>query len=292
MVTAVRQGFILALVTIAAMPRQGSEYVAKVQAFRKEAETELTRENGWLSVVGLCWIQDGQTIGMTVDAKGHPVIPCPPSKPSTCGFTRNGDRITLTVSQSKRVVLDGKPVEPGTMPMEGGGVSVGPITMTVIRRGSRIGIRVFDNKSKAREEFRGRKWFAVDPAYRISAKYVAYETPRTMPITNVLGDTQPVPNPGYVEFSLHGQKCRLEAEGQGEGLFFNFSDKTSGRSTYPAGRFLDAPKPESGMVTLDFNQATNPPCAFTAFATCPLPPSGNALPVDVKAGEKTHHPKE
>jgi uncharacterized protein (DUF1684 family) len=93
-----------------------------------------------------------------------------------------------------------------------------------------------------------------------------------------------------VVFTVNGQSCRLEAQSSGSGLFFNFRDRTSGDTTYPAGRFLDAPKPQNGKVTLDFNQAVNPPCAFTAFATCPLPPHENQLAVRIPAGELTHHP--
>jgi uncharacterized protein (DUF1684 family) len=108
-------------------------------------------------------------------------------------------------------------------------------------------------------------------------------------ITNVLGDTTPVPSPGYVTFTIGGKECRLEAQSEASGLFFNFSDTTSGKSTYPAGRFLDAPPPVNGTMTLDFNQATNPPCAWTAYATCPLPPAANHLSVAIRAGELAHH---
>ncbi len=124
----------------------------------------------------------------------------------------------------------------------------------------------------------------------MKARYVTHKAGTTIPITNVLGDTAPAPNPGYVEFRFHGQTCRLEAIDEGDTLFFNFQDGTSGKETYPAGRFLNTPLPKDGFVTLDFNRAVNPPCAYTAFATCPLPPKGNVLKVRMTAGEKTHHP--
>jgi uncharacterized protein (DUF1684 family) len=108
-------------------------------------------------------------------------------------------------------------------------------------------------------------------------------------ITNVLGQVDPVVNPGYVTFTLGGKPCRLEAEDQGGGFFFNFHDLTSGTETYGAGRFLNTPGAENGKVVLDFNRAINPPCGYTEFATCPLPPSMNYLQVAVRAGEKKFH---
>jgi uncharacterized protein (DUF1684 family) len=110
-----------------------------------------------------------------------------------------------------------------------------------------------------------------------------------LPITNILGDTELSPNPGYVEFKIAGKTHRLEAIDAGDELFFNFKDLTNGAKTYGAGRFLYAKAPKNGQVTLDFNQAVNPPCAYTAFATCPLPPKANYLQVAIEAGElKTH----
>lgn len=269
-----------------------TDYRDKVAKFRQSSAAELTGDSGWLSVVGLCWLQDGQTVGFDLDPKGHPVISSPQSQSNFRGFTRKGDQVMLNITPSSNVTVNGKLAQPGPLAPDSDKVVVGNATMMVIRRGARVGIRVFDSQSEARKEFKGQKWFPIHPAYCIQAKYVAYDKPRSMPITNVLGDTQPVSNPGYVEFTLHGKTCRLEAQDAGNGFFFNFSDLTTGKSTYPAGRFLDAPKPVNGFVTLDFNEATNPPCAFTAFATCPLPPAANALKVEVKAGEKTHHPKE
>ena len=103
--------------------------------------------------------------------------------------------------------------------------------------------------------------------------------------------TDEEPSPGYAEFQIKGRTLRLEPVAEEDDLFFMFKDTTSGRTTYGAGRFLYADKPKDGTVELDFNKAENPPCAFTAFATCPLPPKQNALPLAVEAGEKTygHH---
>jgi len=158
----------------------------------------------------------------------------------------------------------------------------------------RYGVRLRDRNSAMRREFKGLRWHPVDPAYRVVAQFVAYPEPKTIPVPNILGDTPEMTSPGYVEFTLAGQALRLEPVFDGADaheLFFIFGDQTNGLETYPSGRFLYAALPESGQVVLDFNKAENPPCAFTPFATCPLPPKQNRLPVRVEAGELSygHH---
>ena len=155
----------------------------------------------------------------------------------------------------------------------------------MIQRGSRTGIRLKDASSAARRNFAGLHYFPIREAFRIKAKYTPYDQPRKIRIVNVLGDASEDLSPGYVEFDLAGKHCRLEPLLEGNLLFFIFKDKTSGRETYPAGRFLYANLPKAGRVILDFNKAINPPCAFTPFATCPLPPRQNRLGVSIEAGE-------
>jgi len=160
------------------------------------------------------------------------------------------------------------------------------LTLFVIHRGDRYGIRLKDMDSKLRKDFAGRHWFPVQPAYRVTAKFVAYDPPKLIAVPNVLGETSQMPSPGYVQFSLGGQLLRLDPVVEEDSLFFIFHDATSGKGTYPPGRFLHADFAKDGKVTLDFNKAYNPPCAFTPYATCPLPPKQNRLPVSIEAGEK------
>jgi len=163
----------------------------------------------------------------------------------------------------------------------------------VIKRMDRTGIRMRDPNAATRRNFTGCKWFPALEKWRIRAKWVAYPTPKKIRITNILGMTDEEPGPGYAEFSVNGRTVRLEPviEDPGE-LSFMFKDATSGKTTYAQGRFLDTGLPKDGYVTLDFNQAYNPPCAFIAFATCPLPPRQNTLTVPIEAGEKKYgqHP--
>jgi uncharacterized protein (DUF1684 family) len=164
-------------------------------------------------------------------------------------------------------------------------------TMFVIHRGDRYGIRLKDTESDSRKQFTGLQWFPLKESYRVTAKFVAYEAPKMITIPNILRETEQDPSPGYVVFTLNGQSLRLDPVMEDDQLFFIFRDLTSGKGTYPAGRFLYADLPKNGEVVMDFNQAQNPPCAFTAFATCPLPPKQNRLSVRIEAGELNygHH---
>ncbi|MBI1757369.1 MAG: DUF1684 domain-containing protein [Fimbriimonas ginsengisoli] len=266
-------------------------YRAEMAKWRAEQEADLKKENGWLSVAGLFWLAEGDnTVGSGASCK----IRLPGSAPADVGvLSRNGEHVRLRVAAGVAVTVGGKPVTDQELKTDAKGspdrVKVGDLTFTIIQRGARIGVRLFDPNSKARRGFTGLHWFPVDPALRIKAAFNAYAKPKMIPITNVLGDVRMAPSPGYVEFKVGGRKMRLIAETTDTGLFFNFQDRTSGKTTYPAGRFLDAPKPSGGFVAIDFNQATNPPCAFTSFATCPLPPAGNRLGVAIRAGELNYH---
>jgi uncharacterized protein (DUF1684 family) len=170
-------------------------------------------------------------------------------------------------------------------------VQVGDLKFRIIERGGRIGVRLYDPHAATVTEFKGLHWFEPSDKYVITAKFTPYLPHKEIRITNILGDTAPVGSPGYVTFSIDGKEYRLDAESEGDGLFFNFKDLTNGKTTYAAGRFLNTEKAKDGVVTIDFNRATNPPCAYTAYATCPLAPKSNYLPVAIPAGEQFlgHH---
>jgi len=163
-------------------------------------------------------------------------------------------------------------------------VTLGSLSMFVIQRGDRYGIRLKDLNSRLRREFAGLHYFPVDETYRVTTHLV--RDPKKIPIPNVLGQVQDTPSPGYVEFELHGQKLRLTPVEDAPGeLSFIFRDLTSAKETYGSGRFLDVELKKDGEVVLDFNKAYNPPCAFTPYATCPLPPKENRLAARIEAGE-------
>jgi hypothetical protein len=171
-------------------------------------------------------------------------------------------------------------------------LEVGTYTLSVIARAGRLGLRVRDRESAARKGFRGISGFPVASRYRVSAQFVPFDPPKTATVINVIGDAVDFVSPGQLVFTLDGVEHRLDAvyeTPEKKDLWLIFRDRTSAVSTYPAGRYLHAPLPVDGRVDLDFNVAYNPPCAFTEFATCPIPPKQNWLKVAIEAGEKDYH---
>jgi uncharacterized protein (DUF1684 family) len=167
-------------------------------------------------------------------------------------------------------------------------ITLGTVKFFIIKRGEEQLVRVKDNESELRRDFTGLKWFPIDPSWKIAAKFTAYEKPRTIMFDSQNGVKQPMQSPGFVTFTREGKEYRLDPVIERNELFFIFRDATSNKTTYGAARFLYAAMPVNGTVVLDFNKAINPPCAFTAFATCPLPPPQNRLTLAVTAGEKKY----
>ena len=269
-----------------------SPYVTEIEQWRAKREERLKADGGWLTVTGLFWLKDGpNTLG---SAPGSDmVLPAPaPAKTAVIDFT-NG-KATVRVEPGAAVTSGGKPVT--TMPLradtaEGGPdtLVLGPLSLTVIERGGRYGIRLKDNDAKQRREFAGLTWYPVSESHRVVARFVPHPTPKTIAIANVLGQEDQQPSPGSAVFTIAGKEVRLDPileSPDAKQLFFIFRDATAPRDTYPAGRYLYTDLPKDGVVTLDFNKAYSPPCAFTAFATCPLPPPQNRLPIRIEAGEK------
>jgi hypothetical protein len=267
-----------------------SDFAKATREWRQRQEANLKRERGWLSVAGLFWLDAGEnSFGSAESAK----LRLPDGPPVAGSLNRQGNEVTLTTS-AEGVTLNGVRPTNETLKSDAAGrpdsIRIGRLEMNVIQRGERIGVRLYDPQAPTVTNFKGRTWFPADEKWVVRAKFVPYNPPKTVSILNVVGDRSVVPVPGYIEFKRDGKTLRLDAQGDQSGLFLNFQDATSGKETYPAGRFLDTPGPKDGFVEIDFNRAVNPPCAFTLFATCPLPPPGNRLSIPVRAGEKTHHP--
>jgi uncharacterized protein (DUF1684 family) len=163
------------------------------------------------------------------------------------------------------------------------------LSFQLIKRGDKLGLRVKDSQNPDRLNFKGTEFYAPDLKWRLDAQFEPYNPPKPMPITNVLGMESSESSPGAVKFEVDGKEYRIDAitEKGERHLFMIVSDKTSGKDTYPAGRYLYVDPPDaSGQIVIDFNKAFSPPCAFTKFATCPLPPRRNRLPFAIEAGEK------
>jgi uncharacterized protein len=275
--------------------RMVSTFPADIQKYRSDREARLRREDGWLTLVGLFWLDPGaNTFG---SAKTNKIV-MPAKAPAQMGtLSLAGDHVTLTPDPSAALSVDGKrvtaPVEllPDTNEKGPTRVNVGGMHFLVIKRGERYGIRVRDPENPARVHFKGLDFYEPDPRWRVTARVEPHDPPRKISITNIVGMTSEEASPGSLVFDLNGQTYRLDPilEEGSDDLFIIFRDATSRDSTYPAGRYLYASPPgPDGKVILDFNKAYNPPCAFTPFATCPLPPLQNRLPVRVEAGEKKY----
>jgi uncharacterized protein (DUF1684 family) len=281
---------LLVALALALPPVQAAaSYLAEVQKFRAGREAALEADDGWLTVSGLFWLKPGRNTAGS--AAGSDIV-LPGRAPARLGtFELAGGTVTFTADPSARVVQNGRPVTSATFDLSGGGrdgVSAEDLVLFPIQRGDRIGIRMRDLHSRMRTGFTGLRWYPVREAYRVKAKFVAYPEPRTVRVPNVLGQEPEMTSPGYVTFTLEGRTLRLEPVFESDErseLFFVFSDLTSRDATYRAGRFLYAGLPKDGLVVLDFNKAENPPCAYTDFATCPLPLKENRLPVRIEAGE-------
>jgi len=247
--------------------------------------------NGWTTLVGLNWLQEGDNSAGA--ASSNQVVLHGDGMPEFVGsFYRHGQTVSFTADSNVDVRIDGQRIAKSELQTDDlpnpTRLQFGSVSVIAIHRGDRIGLRVRDPDSDARRHFPGLRWFAYDPHWRVAGHFVPFPQERQLRVPDVTGNTQEMMSPGSIFFDVNGAEYRLDAvQEKGEpGLFIMFHDETAGDSTYAAGRFLDVPKPDSaGRTVMDFNRAYTPPCGFTAFATCPIPPKQNWLPLAVRAGE-------
>ncbi len=287
-----RLAAVLALSALAAAAAPDRAYRAAIEAWRADREARLKAEDGWLTVVGLAWLNEGENgVG---SAPGNDVV-LPPDAPARVGaFALRQGKVSVRIDPGVAVTSGGNPVRAMELRPDTSGtpdvLTLGSLSLYVIERQGRVGIRIKDKNAAARAGFGGLAWFPVRESYRVVARFEPYDPPRAIEIPNILGQVERLQSPGAYVFTLGGRELRLdpvfEEPGAAE-LFVIFRDGTSGNETYGAGRFLYTDLPKDGRVTIDFNKAYSPPCAFTAYATCPLPPKQNRLDVRIEAGEKT-----
>jgi len=276
--------------TVAAKPMTHAE---EVEAWRARRIDRLKMEDSWLTLVGLSWLAEGDN---SVGSGPKCVVALPEGKTAANEGTIRLDKgkATFVPAAGSNVTIGGKAV---TAPVEMKPDTSGDPTMLLsgsvkfylIERGGKLAVRIKDSESEARKHFTGIDHYPVDPKWRIEARFEKYDPPKQIPITNVLGQTEPQPCPGALVFEVDGKSYRLEPilEGDDPDFFIIFADTTNRTTTYGAGRFLYATPPgPDGKVIVDFNKAYNPPCVFSPFATCPLPPKQNKLPIAIEAGEK------
>jgi uncharacterized protein (DUF1684 family) len=273
----------------ASTPAVDAAYQQSFEKWKADLVEDL-KEN-WLPLAGLFWLKPGAN-SFGTDAKNSIVLP-EHSAPANAGeFELQGNEVTVKLPAGSNAKIDGKPATTAKLQPDISGkatvIELGKLQMRVIVRGERIGIRVKDLDSPAVRNYRGPIFYPLSAAYRITATWEPSDAKKTVDVPNVLGDVTPTPVAGEARFKINGQDVSLSALGGDpkEGLFFIFKDLTSKTETYPPGRFLQTDPVVNGTVVLDFNEAYNPPCAVTPYATCPLPPRQNQLAVPIPAGEK------
>jgi uncharacterized protein (DUF1684 family) len=280
---------VLGLVLAVVQTTDEAAYRASIEKWRQEREAALRADDGFLTVAGLYFLQEG-TNRFGTDPANDIVLPSGP--PQAGVFEHRGGATTVKLAEGTVATIDGKAIrEMALKPdsAEGGPdrVIIGDLSLFVHASGKRQAIRLRDKNSVIRREFKGCRWFPIDAAYRVEGRLMHYNAMKRVQVPNILGDVEEYTSPGLVVFTLQGREIKMEPVLSSRGRYwFVFRDQTSGKETYGAARFLYADAPGAdGKVVIDFNRAYNPPCAFNPHTTCPLPSPQNRLPVPIKAGE-------
>jgi uncharacterized protein (DUF1684 family) len=273
-------------------------YAKEISEWQTKRLAELKSEDGWLTLVGLFWLKEGENkIGSD---KSNNIVLAPEKIGTQTGVFVLKDGVVLFETQpGSAFTVEGKPITHLDLKSDEDRsptvLQLGSLTFQIIKRGERLGLRVKDKQNPDRVNFQGTQFYPADLKWRVDAQFAPYTPPKIVSVTNVLGMESGETSPGAVKFTIDGNAYQLDAiTEKGESKYFMIvADKTSGKDTYPAGRYLYVDPPDaSGRLVIDFNKAYSPPCAFTKFATCPLPPRQNRLPFAIEAGEKySGHPQ-
>jgi len=287
--------FAIAVLVFADVP---SDWKAGLLAWRTHREQRLSAPDGWLTLVGLEWLKPGpNTVGSAPDNRIRLSSVAPPH----LGVIEvSGSDIRLTPPATgfpAGVQLDSAPVQAAKLAddeaQNPSKLTAGPLTILLLHRGDRYALRIKDSQAPTRLNFHGLHWYDPDPRYRVEARWIPFVPMKKIRIPSIIGVTDEMPAPGLAEFTLDGKTLQLEPvleEPDAKQLFFILRDATSRTTSYGAARFLYTDFPDHGLdqpgyLVLDFNRLQNPPCAYTAYATCPLPPEQNRLAIALPVGE-------
>jgi uncharacterized protein (DUF1684 family) len=282
---------------------QESSWEKENAAWREQHKADLLKPDGWLSLTGLEWLQPGaNSAGSAPDNKIH--LSAGPAHLAILHL--EGETVTLNPPAGgfpADFLVAGAPAKKQALRAEANTdkvsprLTIGTLNMYVIRRGARFALRIKDSHSPGITGFHGLKWFEPDPAFRVIARWIPYSPYKIITLATLVGTSYDQPVPGTAEFNLAGKTFRLEPVLEDPAvakLFFILRDTTSSTTTYGACRFLYTGFPTNGLdkpgeLALDFNRLENPPCAYTPYSTCPLPPPANRLPIPLPVGEQRYH---
>jgi uncharacterized protein (DUF1684 family) len=284
---------VLAISVPSAVYASDPDYVRSIEQWQVRRAEELKAVDGWLSLIGLDWLKAGDNkIGSAPD--NDLVLLAGPAHLGTITLAADG-KTTIVLAADSGALIDGKTVSSATLIGDADAsatpttVSFGTANFHVIDRDGRKALRVKDTQAETRTHFVGLDYFPIDPSWRVVADWVPFDPPHEMEIGSVLGTIDKEKVLGKAVFVRDGHTYELfPIQDEPNKLFFVIADRTSGHETYGAARFLTTDMPTDGKLVLDFNQARNPPCAFTPYATCPLAPPENRLDLKVQAGEKKY----
>jgi uncharacterized protein len=292
-----RFAFVISIALCTAVPAIANDpaYDKEMQQWREARDKTLRADNGWLTLAGRFPLKSGDNTfgtGQDNDVVFPPELKgVGPDRMGTLRVDGEAKQVTLQLADGVTMLSGDKPFMGervfGTKRPDW--VGLGRFRMHIIERDGRFILRLADNESAVRKNFKGRVWFPADEKYKVEATFVPYEAGKTIRIVNVIDEVSNEPCPGFAEFKLNGEMYKLDAIAEGEGLFFVFRDATAGKTTYGSARFMTIEKrpKDNATFTIDFNKATNPPCAISNFTTCPVAPKQNILKVAVEAGEKS-----
>ena len=268
----------------------------EVNKWRAEHEAQFASPSGWLALTGHYWLKPGDnSFGTGDDCVVR--LPADAANDLVGNFRLSDGKVQLTVSKGGPLLADGKELTQVDLPIDAAvpesncptKLQIGErLNVQLVRRAGRYAVRVRDSSSESIRSFKGKHWFDVSADYRLSATYAPLAQPKSIKITNIKGDEVDSQISGTISFVWQGQSLQLDAIQEDKSLFVIFKDKTSGNSTYGAGRFVDVDCPADGSdkVVIDFNKAYFPPCARSPHTLCPLPPKQNHLPIAIEAGER------
>lgn len=267
-------------------------YETNIQVLRTQKDINTSSDPlHWLNLAGLFWLEEGEnSFGSDESSK----IALPAFPLAHCGtFQLKGGLVTLQPAKDVNISVNGSDLESRPLRTDSDTepdlINIGSLTMKIIIRGGSPLVRIWDRESPAGRNFTGFHYYPVNPEYLVTAKYIRYEPPKPIKVMELIGTEIDSAFLGQARFTLHGIQCALEAEQNGDELLFNFKDETNKDTTYGGGRRFYLPKPEGDEIILDFNLTENWPCAYTPFATCPIPPKENRLPIRIEAGELKYY---
>jgi len=285
---------LLILISAIHCSKEDPEFVQAELQWRSERDQQMRSPTSWLTIAGLFWLEEGENTFGT-DPKNQIRLPEGSAPAFTGTFIRHDDVVKVVHAGDAEMTIDGKRINEQVLTSDASGkpdvIELSDLKMWVIKRENRLAIRLRDLNASSYREYTGLEFFPPRAKYKLNASFTPYSPPKSQVLSTMVGTTTEMEVAGYLTFQIDDREYRLDAFGdypESNDLFIIFKDGTSGMETYGASRFMGAEILEDGTVDLNFNRAYNPPCAYTPYATCPLPPPQNILTVRIEAGEKKY----